>query len=77
MLPEGKNFAVSTNFGTYRGETGFGASGVARITDNVFVSGGIGLGTSGQDQHRRTGRRHPRLVGPYHRNDLCNPAPAA
>jgi hypothetical protein len=48
VLPEGKNFAVSTNFGTYRGETGFGASGVARITDNVFVSGGIGLGTSGQ-----------------------------
>jgi autotransporter adhesin len=48
VLPAGKNFAVSTNFGTYRGETGFGASGVARITDNVFVSGGIGLGTSGQ-----------------------------
>jgi hypothetical protein len=48
VLPQGKNFAVSTNFGTYRGETGFGASGVARITDNVFVSGGIGLGTSGQ-----------------------------
>ena len=48
VLPAGKNFAVSTNFGTYHGETGFGASGVARISDNLFVSGGVGFGTSGQ-----------------------------
>ena len=48
VLPAGKAFAVSTSFGTYRGETGFGASGVARLTDNLFVSGGVGFSTSGQ-----------------------------
>lgn len=48
VLPAGKSFAVSTSFGTYRGETGFGASGVARISDNLFVSGGVGFSTSGQ-----------------------------
>ena len=48
VLPADKNFAVSANFGAYHGETGFGASGVARVSDNVFVSGGIGVGTSGQ-----------------------------
>lgn len=48
VLPEGKTFAVSANFGAYHGETGFGASGIARVSDNVFVSGGVGVGTSGQ-----------------------------
>lgn len=48
VLPAGKTFAVSTSFGTYRGETGFGASGVARVSDNLFVSGGVGFSTSGQ-----------------------------
>ncbi|WP_191970135.1 YadA-like family protein [Methylobacterium planeticum] len=48
VLPAGKNFAISTSFGTYHGETGFGASGVARVSENLFVSGGVGVGTSGQ-----------------------------
>lgn len=48
VLPAGKSFAVSTSFGTYHGETGFGASGIARISDNLFVSGGVGVSTSGQ-----------------------------
>ncbi len=48
VLPAGKNFAVSTSFGTSHGETGFGASGIARISDNLFISGGVGVSTSGQ-----------------------------
>lgn len=48
VLPAGKTFAVSANFGAYHGETGFGATGIARVSDNVFVSGGIGVSTSGQ-----------------------------
>jgi hypothetical protein len=45
-LPPMKNFAVSANWGTFRGENGFAATGVARITDNVYAHGGIGFGTN-------------------------------
>ncbi|MCJ2012217.1 YadA-like family protein [Methylobacterium sp. J-076] len=48
VLPEGKRFAVSANFGAYHGETAFGATGTARITDNLFASAGIGIATSGR-----------------------------
>jgi hypothetical protein len=44
-LPAGKNFALSANWGTFRGENGFAATGVARLTDNVYAHAGVGLGT--------------------------------
>ena len=45
-LPPGKNFAISANMGTFRGEAGFAATAAVRLTDNVFAHGGVGLGTS-------------------------------
>lgn len=47
VLPEGKAYAISANFGTYRGQGAFGASGTARISDNLYASGGIGFATNG------------------------------
>ena len=48
VLPEGKTYAVSASFGAYHGETAFGATGTARLTDNLFASAGIGMSTSGR-----------------------------
>ena len=47
VLPEGKAYAVSANFGTYRGQGAFGAAGTARIGDNLYASGGIGFAVNG------------------------------
>ncbi|WP_267360901.1 MULTISPECIES: hypothetical protein [unclassified Methylobacterium] len=47
VLPEGKAYAVSANFGTYRGQGAFGAAGIARISDNLYASGGVGFATNG------------------------------
>ncbi len=44
VLPAGKTFAISANFGTYHGTTGFGASGVARLIENLYASGVVGVG---------------------------------
>jgi autotransporter adhesin len=49
VLPEGKNYAVSANFGAFHGESAFGASGIARISNNLFASAGIGMATSGRN----------------------------
>ncbi|MDR3463637.1 MAG: hypothetical protein P4L76_15105 [Beijerinckiaceae bacterium] len=43
-LPADKLYAISANYGTFRGENGFGAVGQLRISDNVIASGGIGAG---------------------------------
>ena len=48
VLPEGKTYAVSANFGAFHGESAFGATGTARISDNLFASAGIGIATSGR-----------------------------
>lgn len=48
VLPEGKTYAVSANFGAFHGESAFGATGTARISDNLFASAGIGVATSGR-----------------------------
>ncbi|QCI67620.1 hypothetical protein E8M01_27375 [Phreatobacter stygius] len=45
-LPDSKRFAVSANWGTFRGEHGLAATAAVRLTDNAFVHGGIGIGTS-------------------------------
>jgi trimeric autotransporter adhesin len=44
-LPPGKNFALSANWGTFRGENGFAATAVARVSDNLFAHAGVGVGT--------------------------------
>ena len=49
VLPEGKNYAVSANFGAFHGESAFGATGTARINDSLFASAGIGMATSGRN----------------------------
>jgi hypothetical protein len=41
VMPPDTTFAVSFNLATYRGEQGFSAAAVARVTDNVWVSGGL------------------------------------
>jgi autotransporter adhesin len=41
VMPPNTTFAVSFNLATYRGEQGFSGSAVARVTDRVWVSGGI------------------------------------
>ncbi len=43
-LPAGKNFAISGNFGTYRGQSAFAAIAQARVNDNVIVNAGVGGG---------------------------------
>ncbi|MCJ2116544.1 hypothetical protein MKK65_08115 [Methylobacterium sp. J-001] len=48
VLPEGKTYAVSGGFGTYHGSTAVGFTGIVRLSDNVFASGGVGFGTSGR-----------------------------
>lgn len=41
FLPEGQTIAVSFNLSTYRGEQGFSGAVVARVSDRVWVSGGV------------------------------------
>ena len=44
VLPEGKNYAVTAGWGTFRGEAGFAGSAIMRLSDNVFAHGGVGVG---------------------------------
>jgi hypothetical protein len=46
ILPEGKDFAISANIGTFEGEGAMAFGGVARLSDSFFASGGLGLGTN-------------------------------
>jgi hypothetical protein len=43
-LPADKSYAVSANYGTFRGENGFGAVGQLRLNEYVVASGGVGVG---------------------------------
>lgn len=45
-LPADKNFAVSLNWGTFEGENAFAGTAQARISENFFIHGGLGLGAS-------------------------------
>ena len=44
LLPD-TSVSVSFNLATYRGEQGFSGSVVARVRENVWISGGIGGST--------------------------------
>ena len=41
LLPPDTTFSVSFNLATYRGQQGFSGAAVARVTDQVWVSGGF------------------------------------
>lgn len=47
ILPEGKTYAISAGWGTFRGENAFAASGVAKLNDNFYAQGGVGVGARG------------------------------
>lgn len=41
VMPPDSTFAISFNLATYRGEQGFSGAAVAKVTDQVWVGGGI------------------------------------
>lgn len=45
ILPDGKNFAVSSNWGTFNGSNAMGFSSCARVLDNLYGNTAIGVGT--------------------------------
>lgn len=47
ILPEGKTYAISAGWGTFRGENAFAASGVAKLNDNFYAQGAVGVGARG------------------------------
>jgi hypothetical protein len=54
-LPGDKNYAVSLNWGTFQGENAFAGSAQARISENVILSGGIGVGAGNHTVGGRAG----------------------
>jgi hypothetical protein len=54
-LPSDKDFAVSINWGAFEGENAFAGTAHARLTDNLFVNGGLGVGLSGDTVGGRAG----------------------
>ena len=44
VLPDTKRFAISANFGTFRGENGFAPSAAVRINEFVVANAAIGTG---------------------------------
>ena len=53
VMPPDMTVAVSFNLATYRGQQGFSGAIVARVTDHVWVSGGV----AGSTVHGSTGGR--------------------
>ena len=41
VMPPDSTFAISFNLATYRGEQGFSGAAVAKVTERVWLSGGI------------------------------------
>ncbi|WP_164766107.1 MULTISPECIES: YadA-like family protein [unclassified Mesorhizobium] len=54
-LPADKNFAVSINWGTFEGQNAFAGTAHARLTDNLFINGGVGVGASDHTVGGRAG----------------------
>lgn len=52
-LPEGKNFGISGNWGTFDGEHAMGFGAVGRVSKNVYLNGGVGIGAG----HGKVGGR--------------------
>ncbi len=43
-LPGDKRFAISTNWGTFRGENAAAVLAQARLTDHIVLNGGVAMG---------------------------------
>ena len=48
VLPENANFAVSTNWGGFGSESALAIGGAARLTDNLYFSGGGAFASGGR-----------------------------
>jgi hypothetical protein len=48
VLPEYTNYAVSTSWGGFGGESALAIGGAARLTDNLFLNAGGAFGTGGR-----------------------------
>jgi hypothetical protein len=55
LMPENKKFAITANYGNYNGYSAFGAVGYVRLTDNVYINGGVGVGLNKGDVGGRVG----------------------
>jgi hypothetical protein len=55
LMPEGKKFAITANYGNYNGYSAFGAVGYVKLTDNIYVNGGVGVGFNGGGVGGRVG----------------------
>jgi trimeric autotransporter adhesin len=44
VLPSDKKFAISTNWGTFRGENAMSLNAQMRLSEYVVVNGGVGAG---------------------------------
>jgi trimeric autotransporter adhesin len=44
ILPNGKNHAVSMNWGSFQGQNALSAAGVQRLGDHLFGNAGVGVG---------------------------------
>jgi hypothetical protein len=44
VLPSDKKFAISTNWGTFRGQNALGLAAQLRVSQNVVLNGGIAAG---------------------------------
>lgn len=42
FLPDSKKFAVAANYGGFAGQSALGLTGLARLTDNLVLSGSLG-----------------------------------
>jgi autotransporter adhesin len=54
-IPDGKNYAVFSNFGTYGSENSFAGGLALRITDATTVNGAVGFGVNGGPVGGRVG----------------------
>jgi autotransporter adhesin len=55
FLPDNKKFAVAVNYGGFAGESGMAVTALARVTNNIVVSGSLGYGI-GPDANQFGGR---------------------
>jgi len=59
MIPPDSRFALSMNVASYRGEQGFSASGVARLSDRIWANAGV----AGSSVSGTTGARAGVTIG--------------
>ena len=44
VLPQGKDFAISGNLGTFGGRNALAFGAIGRVSNNVYLTGGVGAG---------------------------------